>query len=408
MPTIKSLTFSSGGHHATCGARRKYLEADDRHLGREVLNIADAERWDAEMDRTRDTYHLRGTVTYREFILSPDPKDKPTLGQMKDLAVAWARENFGDAEACIVFHDDSKERIHDGEEGILHAHVVVNSVNLATGKKVTLSNADIRDLHNSAQRIARDLGLSEMPLYKPSKRLISDQAQQKTRTERQLEMRGIKPWKASVRDMAIQALDIAATPQEFSECLDKSDIDIIVEKDRVYLADRDNPTLACRADRLAPQLHTQAIWERIAKNAIELNGKYELELLARDIGKELAQGDEMRQQMQQYDKRCRKALNDYRIQAKELTGLPTTCFPVFSMPEPACAADIIRRNQIQEQFKDAAWKYMTTYGDYIPPEVKLTPAQRAAANQNNQQHSHSISSPSRQVQQSTPSHSRAR
>lgn len=392
MPTIKSLTFHKGEHHATCGARRKYLEADGRHLGREAINIADVDRWDREMDRTREAYLLRGSVSYREFILSPDPKDNVSLCQLRDLARRWALENFADAEVCIVFHDDNKERLHRGEQGILHAHIVVNSVNLATGKKVVVKNADVRELHNSVQRIAEDLGFSVMEQYRPGKRLVSDNPERKSRTERQLEMRGIKPWKASVRDMALQSLEVAQSPQEFVDCLDKADVDVIVKQGQVFLADRDNPTRACRASGLSADLMNENIKRQIARNALVLNNYRELHLFAQNIGAELAQGDAIRRQYQVYDERCRDALKEYREIAKRTDGVPVSKFPAFTMPDPVCRADIVRRHETQQHFQRKAEAYRSRYARF--PRAK---DDHAHPDQGSGSHSHNQSI--RQVRQ---------
>lgn len=92
MPTVKTMTFKQGGHHATCGARRKYLENEDRHLERICVNTVDEKHWDAEMDRTRALYKLIGCVTYREFIISPDVKDHATQGQVRSGPALAGRE----------------------------------------------------------------------------------------------------------------------------------------------------------------------------------------------------------------------------------------------------------------------------------------------------------------------------
>ena len=56
------------------------------------------------------------------------PKDKVTLSQLRELTRAWVRENWDDYECAAVFHDDNANEV-------MHAHVVVNNTNLATGNR---------------------------------------------------------------------------------------------------------------------------------------------------------------------------------------------------------------------------------------------------------------------------------
>ncbi len=88
--------------------------------------------------------------TYMHFIVSPDPKDKATLTQLRELTRAWVRENWDDYGAA-VFHDDNANEV-------MHAHVVVNNTNLVTGNR--FQNPDPRQMQASIQRLAEERGLS--------------------------------------------------------------------------------------------------------------------------------------------------------------------------------------------------------------------------------------------------------
>lgn len=363
MPTVKAMTFrAGGGHHESCHARRGYLEKDSRAIGRVCINIAEEERWDIEMDRTRTAYHLRGCVNYREFIISPAEDDDATVEQVRELAVRWARENFPNAEVAIVLHDDNKERLATGKEGIVHAHVVVNTVDLDTGRKVVIKDSAVRDLHNSAQRIAEDLGLSTLPLYEPGKRLVSEQQNQRTQAERRMEIRGIDAWKSQVRDMALQALDVAASTAEFKVALDAAGVDIELRRGRLYLTDRDNPDRACRADRLDKQLSAKNLADVFAERQGLTESR---EALVSKIKEELVAGDKIHAEMRAYEDRCSKVLEKYREVAIEHEGEHYSTFPSVRMPTPKTMAEIDRYRQISRAFHNAAEQIRNMYA-YIP------------------------------------------
>lgn len=163
---VKCQTFKTTSHHPTAAARRLYLEKEGRAVdGVSTQNINDNERWYSEMDKTTSQYRLRGNVVGREFVLSPSLDDMATPAQMRDFAHEWLERNFPAAEAAVVIHCDSKERIERGLDPIAHAHVYVNAPDLETGKKITLDNAKVRALHDSAQDMSRARGWSEQERY---------------------------------------------------------------------------------------------------------------------------------------------------------------------------------------------------------------------------------------------------
>ena len=111
------------------------------------------------MDETRRAYRNDTSCgdmparTYKHYVISPDPGDAVSLDGLRDLAVAWARDNFPDYEVAIVYHDDNASRIP-------HAHVIVNNTNLATGRR--LQNPDPRALKHNLQTLAKGRGLSDL------------------------------------------------------------------------------------------------------------------------------------------------------------------------------------------------------------------------------------------------------
>ena len=150
------------------GRLQAYLEGPEgqRCLGTDFINIErengpDGIAWGRQMESTRRlsgndvAVNGRGPVTFKHYVLSPDPRDGCDLETLRDLALEWARENFGDYEVAIAYHDDN-------ENHIPHAHVIVNNTNLVTGRRISgeHTNERVRGINNSLQNLALKLGLS--------------------------------------------------------------------------------------------------------------------------------------------------------------------------------------------------------------------------------------------------------
>lgn len=181
----KPQTFKRGGRFSTARERAEYLQKDGRELGVATQNVNDEAKWWNELDRTTARYHLRGDVVAREFVLSPSPEDNATPEQMLDFGREWAARCFPDHEAAIIVHDDSAERIARGKEGLVHAHVYVNAPNLKTGRKMKLTNAEVRRNHDAAQDMCAKRGWSEQQrYYNAEEKKVSRLASKRTDFER--------------------------------------------------------------------------------------------------------------------------------------------------------------------------------------------------------------------------------
>lgn len=72
---VKCQTFKTTTFYKSATQRSGYLEREGRAIGGATTqNIADNDRWYAEMDKTTERYHLRGCVIGREFILVTVPR----------------------------------------------------------------------------------------------------------------------------------------------------------------------------------------------------------------------------------------------------------------------------------------------------------------------------------------------
>ena len=161
MRTVPLVKCING--HTGCAAAERYLEKGGRAIGHDFINLDCMERedgtiagWAAEMDELRalygngEPYRGKPAVTYRHYIVSPDPADKIDLERLRELACAWAEEHFGEYQVAIVYHDDNENRIP-------HAHIVVNNTNVETGRRLHVP--DPKGLNRDLQQMARERGL---------------------------------------------------------------------------------------------------------------------------------------------------------------------------------------------------------------------------------------------------------
>lgn len=227
MPILKPL---SG--HTSCAGAYRYLTKNGRALSRDFLNIDAPEKegfdWAAVMDETRHAYGNdtpwgdRPARTYKHYVISPNPGDAVTLEELRDLAIACARENFPDYEMAIVYHDDNAGRIPQ-------AHVVVNNTNLATGRR--LQDPDPRALKRNLQALAKGRGLSDLDTQEgnrfggrvPPRTMQHDYVR---RTERELEAEGWYSWVADIRGRVGIARSIARSEGEFRSVLSTIGIEV--------------------------------------------------------------------------------------------------------------------------------------------------------------------------------------
>lgn len=260
MPVVKYQSFTKSSHHSSVAQRSQYLLRDSRAVLQATLNVGPD--WPQAMDNERKLYDKDKGVLFRELILSPAECDHATPEQVMELSQEILREHFPNAQAAIVIHCDNRERAIDGQEGIPHAHIVVNNMELDSNRKIHLSREDIREIHNHVQEIAEGMGLSRIDDYQPGIWLESTQERQRTLEERQIALSSREPWKEIVREMAIQALEESQGLDEFQRKLDAADVSLEINNGRLYLVDRDNPDRACRADKLDKSLSVQELGQR--------------------------------------------------------------------------------------------------------------------------------------------------
>lgn len=225
VPLVKCINVHTG-----CAATERYLERDGRAIGHDFINLACIERedgsvigWAAEMNEFRslygndEPYRGKPAITYRHYIVSPDPADKIDLERLRELSIAWAQKHFGEYQVAVVYHDDN-------EHAIPHAHIVVNNTNVETGKRLHVPQP--KELNRDLQQMARERGLGYFT-DRPSVfnrrakggEARTSQREYKGKAERRIEREGGYSWVADMRERARTARALSNDEASYRELL---------------------------------------------------------------------------------------------------------------------------------------------------------------------------------------------
>lgn len=115
-------------------------------------------------DNNRSTIGKRAR-TYTHFIISCDPRGNIGLDEFRSIVTAWGEKFFDDSklgsyDVAIIYLNDNMERRERGEEGILHAHIIVNNTDLKDGKRIApkLTRRIINDMYFEINKAALAAG----------------------------------------------------------------------------------------------------------------------------------------------------------------------------------------------------------------------------------------------------------
>lgn len=308
MPLVKCING-----HTDCAAAERYLERGGRAIGHDFINLGCMERedggavgWATEMDELRalygngEPYRGKPAITYRHYIVSPDPADNIDLERLRELALAWAKRHFGEYQVAVVYHDDNERRIP-------HAHVVVNNTNVETGRRLHVP--DPKGLNHDLQEMARERGLGYLadkhPLYDGQAKGGSRRTAQRSfkgRAERRIEREGGRSWVADIRERARIARALSHDEASYRELLGALGIELSLNspnaRRRDYLyALADHPSRKVGGEKLGWPYGKSALeskWVslsalsreeilKLAENAILVKDLGELNRLARIV-----------------------------------------------------------------------------------------------------------------------------
>lgn len=124
------------GKVASVGHIKDYLEKNDRAVKISLFNVGDEENWAEDMQLVKSINGQENGIQFYHLIQNFErQEDNPhyTVKEIsacgKELAQKIADKGY---QVVVVTHTDS---------GLIHNHIIVNSVNFETGRKVRFSTA---------------------------------------------------------------------------------------------------------------------------------------------------------------------------------------------------------------------------------------------------------------------------
>lgn len=315
--------------HTGCGRIKDYLEKGGRALLRDFFNLSwdevedkgldaalkDEVDWALEMDALRRDYGNdtpwkgQRAITFRHYVISPDPSDSIGLDGLRELTHAWVRKHFSDYQVAVIYHDDNRQRIP-------HAHIVVNNTNLETGQRLHIPNA--LEMNRSLQEVARARGLSafdnEMPRGRVGQSDPKTPPRPRTRwasyvnkAERGILDAGAYSWVSDIRNRVSVAKVLSRNEGEFMRILELMEIEVAENSLHAPREDwifslADQPSRKVSGERLGMTFGKIALTERferigsyhldaassrailsMATDAVEVNNIVELGSLAKAV-----------------------------------------------------------------------------------------------------------------------------
>lgn len=204
MTIIKQASVTSPAHLSNLG---KYLN-DERALARDSQYLINEDRWDREMDATREAYEhnsparagAANTYMYHQVVSSnPDECDcnggKMAPDKCMEFTKEWVERRYPSQEAIWVLHKEHCAK--DGTDRYA-VHLAINHTNLETGKRLDegLSKYAKIERANAMRDMDKKWQLSQVRANERNSRI---HARQPTRAEREMESRGVVSEKEHIR-----------------------------------------------------------------------------------------------------------------------------------------------------------------------------------------------------------------
>lgn len=209
-------------------------------------------------------------VTYRHYVLAPDPEDGIDLATLRAYAKEWVVKAFGPgATAAIVYHDDNHERLKKGLQGIPHAHICVNALNTETGRKWHFTNADLARQANVAQELAEKYSLAPLPRMRASdakEDALKTMRICRTKEECAMLAKGFVPYKEAIRRAVAKSCRTARSWEQFEAALADKGISVAITK-RGTLTYRDSNGRRAKEQKLGLNFGIVAVREAIKRNS---------------------------------------------------------------------------------------------------------------------------------------------
>ncbi len=223
-----------------------YITKPEKAAFVSAQNLKEDGDYAAQLERTAAAFGKNTAYAdrkYYHFKLSPDPKDGVSAEQCQRYAEAVCARLFSDYECVIATHTDS---------GVIHSHIVLNSVSFDTGLKFHATDNEYGAMKDIANEIGLKHGMSVTDWRKPS-------AERILTAEAHLRLEGKISWKDELREVISLAKQTADNIIEFEDIL--SEYGVVMPRCTAYTVSFLHPEQkkAIRGERLGADYTREAI-----------------------------------------------------------------------------------------------------------------------------------------------------
>ncbi|WP_267247401.1 relaxase/mobilization nuclease domain-containing protein [Streptococcus sp. Marseille-Q5986] len=327
MTIIKQQSVTGGTSHQK--NLRNYINNDEKVIFRASQNMemcSDIKQWSSFMKNTREMFghnkasrkgrdgkEAKNTILYHQILgFNPD-ECNINGGQLSPqdcmkYAQEYAQKYYPNHEIVFALHNEycTEDATHR-----YAVHMVINRSDLATGKRLDegLGVKAKKERANRVRSMDEAWGLKQVEEGKINSAIHH---RQRSCVEKELEKKGIFPYKTNLRELVRIAGQQATSLVDFRALLDGWGVDTEFRNGRMYARDRDNA--------------------RYSFSVLKLDAH--LESFARDTDREHEQLDYVTKVKNDYLMNIRSLYVAYR---KELQGLPAdkvAAFPKLVFPKP--------------------------------------------------------------------------
>lgn len=211
MAIIKAINSNAKGSGSS-KQLEKYLDKDKSLKSGIDCNV---DTWSSDFQLTKSIYNKLEGRQYKHFTQSFDKNCKLTPQQVHQTGIDLIKscKQFQGFQAVVITHLDKEH---------LHNHIVINSVNLETGKKFQMSNSNLKTLKKNME-----LSLSKNYNIAPTLPQKSKVKAQGTKIYKVLEKSQKHTYKSFTVDITqgvSSALENSKNKNEFTESLKEKNI----------------------------------------------------------------------------------------------------------------------------------------------------------------------------------------
>lgn len=241
----------------------------------DYLEKPDPNRFAKQMIQTQHIHHKGFDVNERKYYhykisFHPDDREEnggPLTPELADkYARKYAEDHWPGREVVWSVHCDGKAR---------HIHFIVNAVEMETGKKLDVRDAEWRQWKDDCQELCRQFGLQDIDWRKATRekrdqeRFVEEPIEG-TFAEKDLRERGKYVWKDELRDRIDAAVRSSCSMDEFKAVLESQGV-TLTRCTGTTISYKMGTHKACRGDTLGGDYTMAAIQDALQHNVQDPN-----------------------------------------------------------------------------------------------------------------------------------------